>query len=281
VTILASRLLSGDGGSLSHLPLDDRGLLLGDGVFDTMTSANRVVPGAGRHRERLIAAAAAIGITVDATLLRKTIEDVLAEIGFRPAIVRTTISRGGAARGLWPAQAPVPTILITAQPWDLSVVGQPAALTVASEPRNQHSTLSRIKALAYLENILAARDGALRGADDALILNLDGKVACATVANVFTLKDGLLTTPPLADGCLDGIVRGELLDAAGGFGLRAREASLAPVDLHAADAVFLTNSVRLLRPVTRIDGRAIAQSAGADVLLAHLRSQFEPKTSSK
>ncbi|MFC2249503.1 aminotransferase class IV [Labrys portucalensis] len=240
----------------------DRGFQLGDGVFDTMSCFKGRPLAEERHRARLIRHAAAIGIDVDPNRLKEALDGLLTELGERHAIVRTTVTRGQAARGLWPPpsdQAPSnsPTILVTAQPWSPGLVGQPARLVEAGLPRNQLSPLARLKSLNYLENILAARRAAEAGADDALIRNLDGNAVSSTIANLFALIDGRFVTPPCADGCLDGIMRELVLEEAKTLGLEVGEASLTPALLERSEALFLTNSVRLIRPVTALGNQSL------------------------
>ena len=251
----------------------DRGLQLGDGVFDTLTAFSGTAFALDRHLARLVRSAAAIGIIVEEEHIGALIAEVLAGVGARHAIIRTTVTRGAAGRGLWPATVGEPTILVTAQPWTADLAGQPARLVASSIRRNEHSPLSRLKSLAYLDNILAAREAAAAGADDAVLLNTAGRVACTTIANLFALTGDRLLTPPAGDGALDGIVRGLVLEDAGALGLRADETSLTVDDLAAADAVFLTNSVRLVRPVTAIGDRAIPSSPWASRVMERLAAR--------
>jgi branched-chain amino acid aminotransferase len=276
--MLIERLVASDGTALPSVSVRDRGLQLGDGVFDTLVAAHGTIPAVDRHVARLVAAADSIGIGLDAALVRSVIEGVALETAGRPAIIRSTVTRGSAARGLWPLAPARPNIFVTAQPWDTGLVGQSATLAIARTPRNHHSPLSRIKSLAYLDNVLAAREAAEVAADDALILNLDGNVACTTIANLFVIRDRRLTTPPLADGCLGGIMRGIVLEEAREVGLAVDEASLSPADILRADSAFLTNSVRLLRPVTQLEGTKIPVLPLLGDLLARLKARFEPKT---
>ncbi|WP_448952903.1 aminotransferase class IV [Labrys neptuniae] len=248
----------------------DRGFQLGDGVFDTMTCfAGRPLAG-DYHRARLQRHAAAIGIDFDPVRLDGAIAAVLEELGDRHAILRSTVTRGQAPRGLWPPAGNPATILVTAQPWSPALAGQPASLCEANLPRNQHSPLVRLKSLAYLENILAARRAAETGADDALIRNLDGNAVSSTIANLFAVVDGGLVTPPLADGCLDGIMRTLVKEEASAMDLSCREASLTPALLEQAEGLFLTNSVRLIRPVTALEGRDLRPTAQAAELINRL-----------
>jgi branched-chain amino acid aminotransferase len=242
--------------------VEDRGFTLGDGVFDTALALNGVMFARNAHLDRLCLAAGTIGIKAERRSIEAAIDAALTP---EPSILRTTVTRGTAARGLWPAQAGEPTIIVTSAPWSPALLGQPLRLITATVPRNERSPVSNLKALGYLDHILAAREAAEHGVDDALILNAGGRVACTTIANVFTLKDGRLATPPLREGCLPGIIRALMLELAPALGLVVDETPLRPGDLREADAVFATNSVRFIRRVTALDGIALPERAD-DVL---------------
>lgn len=247
---------------------EDRGFTLGDGVFDTALALDGAVFARSRHVARLVAAAQAIGIAVEAGAVEAALDGALTAA---PAILRTTLTRGTAARGLWPASAGVPTLLVSSAPWSPSLLGQPARLVTATGRRNEFSPTANLKALGYLDHILAAREAAAAGVDDALILNTQGRVACTTIANLFALIAGRLITPSLTEGCLPGIMRALVIEAAPALGLSVEERPLAPQALAGADAVFLTNSVRFLRPVRSLDGVLLADgSAVASMLQNHI-----------
>jgi len=91
-----------------------------------------------------------------------------------------------------------------------------------------------------------------------LIVDADGAVLEASRANVFAVRDGALLTPPLDGRVLPGITRMRVLELAAAAGIEAREVGLGRADLHAADAVFLTGSVRGIEPADHLDGRRLA-----------------------
>ncbi|MDQ0394060.1 aminotransferase class IV [Labrys monachus] len=280
MSFLIHRTITAGAPGTPHVSALDRGFQLGDGVFDTMVGFGGHGFLIDRHLDRLLSHAAAIGIEIDRGTVEGAVRSVLAEAGARHAIVRTTLTRGEAARGLWPAAAGLPSLVVTAQPWSASLVGQPARLAVSDIPRNQRSPLARIKSLGYLDNILAARQAAQAGADDALILNLDGNAVSTTIANIFAFDGETLVTPPLVDGCLDGVMRGLVLEEARAMGLDCREASLTSTLVARASAMFLTNSVRLVRPVSALEGRcwagrALASTALADRMLSGILARIE------
>ncbi|TCK28751.1 branched-chain amino acid aminotransferase [Ancylobacter aquaticus] len=246
---------------MTSISSEDRGFTLGDGVFDTALALGGVVFARDRHVARLVAAAQRIGITIEATAIEAAMEAALTP---SPLILRTTVTRGTAARGLWPASSGAPTLIVATTPWSPSLLGQPARLITASGRRNEFSPTSNLKTLGYLDHILAAREAALAGVDDTLILNTQGRVACTTIANMFALIAGRLITPSLAEGCLPGIMRALVIEAAPRLGLSVEERPLAPQALAGADAVFLTNSVRFLRPVRSLDGVLLGD--GGDIV---------------
>lgn len=252
---------------------EDRGFTLGDGVFDTALALNGILFARARHIERLLASARHIGIALEQETVEAQIDACLPP---EPAIIRTTITRGTAARGLWPGSADKPTVLVSCAPWNPALPGQPARLVTAGGRRNEFSPTANIKALGYLDHVLAAREAAAAGVDDALILNTRGRVACTTIANIFVLRCGQLVTPPLTDGCLPGIMRTLVMEAAAQLGIAVEERSLEPAELTGARAVFLTNSVRFIRPVTELDGLPLPhdQTLFSD-LMQHLAERVE------
>lgn len=251
----------------------DRGFLFGDGVFDTMIVVDGRMVAGDAHVDRLCRHAAGIGMTMDRSRIENGLAAALSGLGSEPAIVRTTVSRGVTARGLWPSAVPAPTIEISVSAFDPSLIGRATALVTSEIPRNHRSPIARIKSLNYLDNILATRDAQAAGADEALLLNTDGNVACSTMANLFALVGTTLMTPPSGDGAMDGTVRASLL-ADPPDGLTAIERSLTPDDVRNADAVFLTNSVRLSRPVRRLDDRTWSSHPLETVILNHLQARL-------
>lgn len=257
-------------------PLDhtDRGLTLGDGLFDTALALGGRVAFEEAHIARLVASAATLGIPAEAERIRAAMRS-LAGQGERLAI-RTTLTRGSGPRGLKPPEDPHPTLFATAAPSTRAVAFAPLRLWPTAIARNDTSPASRLKTLGYGDAVLAAGEAASAGFDEALFCNTRAHVACAGTGNLFALFGPTLVTPPLADGVLAGIVRAEILfELAAGCGLRAEERSLGLSAFLGADAVFLTNSLRLLAPVTAIGDKAFPGAGHAAVasLMAALRAR--------
>jgi branched-chain amino acid aminotransferase len=237
----------------------DRGLTLGDGVFDTLTAFRRMPFAGDRHLGRLVSQAASIGIALDAGVVRAGWDAILRRAETEHVILRTTVTRGVTGRGLWPASARQPTVIVSATPWSAALLGQPMRLVTSSIVRNAGSPAARLKSLGYLDNVLASREAADAGATDALFLNAAGMATCTTIANVFAVMGRRLVTPSVADGVMPGIVRALVLEGAEEVGLAASEQSLRTQDLLEAEAVFTTNSVRFVCPVESLDGKPLGR----------------------
>jgi branched-chain amino acid aminotransferase len=249
----------------------DRGFLLGDGVFDTMTVRNKMPQLLDAHVARLVRHAATIHIAVDATLIRDVILNCAASFAGPDSIIRTTLTRGVSTRGLWPKETSKPTLVCHATTLNPVVIGEKAAVMVSTIARNETSPISRIKSIGYLDHVLAAREAVLAGFDDALFLSTKGNLACTTIGNLFVLEGDVLFTPPLSDGVLDGIIRAVLLDHPP-KGLRVVEQSLTLERALKSDAMLVTNSVRLARPVTRLNDRIFQPVAQHQTVLSHLQA---------
>lgn len=237
----------------------DRGITLGDGLFETLLTVNRTALWRNMHLARMEGSAHELGLPFDRDLADLALDTLLGLGGDAHQVLRLTLTRGSGVRGL-AANGSSPTLLATLEPFDRALMFQPTGLITASVRRSPQSPAARLKTLSYIDNIVAAREAKARGYDDALMLNTRGAVACSTIANVFLLKGGRLITPNRDQGLLTGVMRQALIACAHRAGLEPQERSVKPSELATADAVFLTNSLRFLRPVTALDGEPLAQA---------------------
>ncbi|HLZ66399.1 MAG TPA: aminotransferase class IV [Aliidongia sp.] len=265
--------LNGDliDGAAARIDPADRGFTLGDGLFETIRARGGRATLLDRHLRRLHEGAELLGIPVawSDVEIAEAIERLLGTVGLADAAVRLTLTRGPAPRGVLPPGQPTPTVLITAG--TMPPPARPAHAVVATGTRrNELSPLARVKSLNFLDNVLARREAAARGADEALLLNTRGRLAEATIGNLFLSIDGQLVTPPVADGALPGIMRGLLIERCG-----AVERSLDLADLLVAEAGFISNALGL-RPIATVDGRAIGGSVDRALqLVSDCRSTVE------
>lgn len=244
----------------AQVAVGDRGFTLGDGVFETIKVAAGRPLRLDAHWRRLSAGAAVLRLPLP--LDRDGMAAIIAELvqanNLADAAVRLTVSRGPGQRGLLPPSPCTPTLVVTAGPLP-PALGPARAVVAQGVRRNPHSPLARIKALSYLDNVLARIEAEERGADDAIMLNTEGRVAETTIANLFAiLADGTVVTPALSEGALPGVRRAEVV---AGLGAVERPLELAEL-LHAREA-FLTNALSI-RPLVAVDGHTIGDGhAGA------------------
>lgn len=236
-----------------HIPLHERGWTLGDGVFDTLLAVNGKPVWASAHFQRLRENAGVLRIVFEMNF-SATIERLLRENCFEKGryAVKTTITRGGGMRGLKISKSAKAFVTMLACP--APTEKPPAHLIIASTVRrNEHSPLSQIKSLNYGDNILALMEAESKGQDDAILLNTQGNVSCASASNIFILEKKIWVTPPLSDGVLNGITRRALIKRCA-----AKEESISRQRLMDADSVVLTNSILGVRPVESVDGKAFS-----------------------
>jgi branched-chain amino acid aminotransferase len=241
------------------LPLDphDRGFLLGDGVFETIAVINHKPLWLDEHLQRMSHAAAELEIPFNAESLFAGLGAVLKKNQAQFETLRITLSRGKTTRGLV-GNGASPSLLMTLDEFDVKNLFQPCRLKVSQVRRNEFAPSSRLKTLSYIDGIAAAREVA-GDADDALMQNTRGHVASSTVANIFLLHGNELVTPSINQGVLPGITRRVLLDSAKSMGFAPVEKAVSLEDLFRADAVFLCNSLRFLRPVTTLNGELLGK----------------------
>lgn len=250
------------------IPTDDRGLLLGDGLFETLLWRAPDLVDVELHVARMTRGCAVLGLPdPESGALRIAALAALGELEEMHrarAAVRVTCTAGSGGRGLDRPVSVQPRLF--AKAFAAPEPGGETTLATATIRRNEGSPTSRIKSLSYLDNVLARREAAAAGAGEALMLNTRGEVACAAAANIFWFEGDRLCTPALDCGVLDGIVRGRVLAAAAELGMETAEAAAPLAALARATGLFLTNSLIGIRKVSALDGRAIAPNPLLDRL---------------
>jgi branched-chain amino acid aminotransferase len=250
----------------------DRGFTLADGLFETLRAYRGKPFRLADHLERLSHAADVLGIPLlfDVPVIAEAVIAVLEANQLKDAAIRITVTRGTGPRGLAPPADVKPTLMIAATPYaPLPDICSAAIVTIR---RNEGSPLSRMKSLAYLDNVLAAGEAAASQAEEAILLNNAGRVSGAARANLFAVIAGRLVTPPLSDGVLPGIARRVVLELAKASAIPAEEASLSPADLLGAREIFLTNSLFEIRSLGRLDSRDLEPGEIAAKLRADYRA---------
>jgi branched-chain amino acid aminotransferase len=250
------------------VPVNDHGLLYGDGVFEGIRIYQRQAFRLQQHLERLELSARAIVLKIPFSNdeLTKAIEQLIEAFAFDTGYIRLVVTRGSGSLGLNPKGCDSPNVIAIAD--QLSMIEprtreRGARLIISSVRRLPADGLDpRIKSLNYLNHILAKIEANHAGVDEAILLNAQGRVAEGTADNVFIVRSGSLLTPPCSEGALAGITRELVLDLAEAAGLRVQVLPLGVYDLYTADECFLTGTGAELIPVVSIDQRVIAQCPG-------------------
>lgn len=275
----------------ARISVFDHGFLYGDGVFETVRIHDGRPVWLDRHLARLADACRQIRLPLPDKPWPAIFQKVIDKNRVDHAAIRLTLSRGA----LFPSPlsafsekegeslprnlsltsliedrsggqgegGETPTVVLFHRPLPHVTPSQwrkGIRLTLTTIRRLSPRTHpTQAKTLNYLNNLLAKREAAERGAFDGLMVTTDGYVAECSMTNVFVIKDRTLYTPSLACGVLPGITRGVVLDMAPSLGLQTREGRYRPAFLYEADECFLTGSGIGILPVQAIDGHLFPQ----------------------
>jgi branched-chain amino acid aminotransferase len=244
----------------AFVPITDRGFLYGDGVFETLRVSRGCPLWWSLHMGRLQRGAEVLRITLPLSVeeLRHTAIELIRRNAMPEAILRITISRGIGTRGYSTKGASQPTLALTLHP--LSAPPASICLATATIRVPAHDPLSAVKSANKLAQILARAEAEERGADEALLLNVEGDVAEASSSNIFWIERGEVCTPPVSDGALPGVIRAVIINLCQSHNIVAAERSVARAALLRAEAVFLTNSTAGILPVAEIDAQKLNSS---------------------
>ncbi len=239
----------------------DHGLVVGDGVFETLRVYGGVPFAWTRHLARLCVSAEGIGLDLpDITELRSAADAVLRANGLSEARLRITVTGGiappGSGRGdnaptvfllAFPIEPAAPTVDVVIVPWT----------------RNENGALAGLKTISYASNVRALAYARERDAGEAIFANTQGNLCEATGSNVFIVRDGILITPPATAGCLLGVTRALVLELAAHAGIVIEERDLPVGTLADSDEAFLSSTTREAQPIERVDGVRLRDVGGA------------------
>lgn len=258
VTLESTLRTAGDGTGV--LSVFDHGPARGDGVFETIGVVGRHPQSVDAHLVRLAASAAALDLPEPHLgQWRLAIERIVGELpGVGQSAIRLVLTRGTATGGAtaWVSATPASSGFPERET-GISVVLLDRGLASDVQDRSPW-LLAGAKTLSYAVNMASLREAHRRGADDVLFVSSDGYVLEGPTSTLVARFGETFVTPPASSGILAGTTQLALWEHLDEQGLLHEDRMLTPDELLEADAVWLLSSVRLVAPVTAIDGRSMA-----------------------
>jgi branched-chain amino acid aminotransferase len=256
----------------------DHGLLYGDGIFEGIRFYARRAFRMREHMDRLVRSARCLELALpySAEALARAAESVIEATGEADGYLRLLVTRGEGDLGLDPRSCKRPTVVVAAAALRFFEGAETngVKVVVASTRQAPPDVVdARIKSLNYLNRLLARLEAIRAGADEAIMLNREGRIAEGTSDNVFLARGSVLFTPPAADGALEGVTRAVVLELAASLGIATRIESLAVYDLRACEEAFIVGTGAGLVPVRSVDGLDLPVCPGP--LFGRIREAFE------
>lgn len=239
---------------------NDRGFLIGDGLFETVKVENGYFLFFQEHYYRLVTSALKLEIPFKFSLfeLKNQCKRLLEVNSFsKTASLRITLTRGISQRGIQIPLNPSPTLMITITPYNPANSTSSPTLYITDIKRNEFSFLSRLKTLSCLEFILARQQAIKIGYQEGLMLNTKGAVTETSIGNLFTVINKKIFTPRIEDGIVSGIIRDIIIKIATQIGSPITEKTLYPEDLLEATEIFQTNSLVEIQSFSKINEHSL------------------------
>ncbi len=249
----------------------DRGFLYGDGIYETVLIRNGRPFLLGKHLERLRSSAEIIRVDVPWTDSRfeEEASRVLLANGAKDAALRINLSRGVGSWQLSTKGARTPTILFSVFPipdYPPDTYTRGWEVIISREFVTMDPVIPAVaKTTNRLSLILAKREAEDKGGREAILLNMQGYLTEGTASNVFFVKEGVVLTPSLGSGILEGVTRGVVMDIVRREGIGLEEALFRPEDLIGSDEAFLTFTTAGVVPVHSVDGAVIGGGSAGPV----------------
>ena len=263
MSLFAARFVQVNGrllaASRARISVFDRGLLYGDGLFETLRTYKGRPFALNEHLSRLRGSASFLGIRLPRRSWRGDIAALLRRNRLldTDAWLRITLTRGVAAPRLVPPARMRPTVILTTGPIDPAITpAQRRGVRVVLLPFARDGFLAEHKVISYLPAVLGKSIAARHQAFEGLFVDGEGMVTEGTTSNIFIWRNASLLTPPVKS-LLPGVTRRLIIEAAVADGLRVIEQPLRTEDLLEADEAFLTSSLAEVVPIIEVDTRAI------------------------
>jgi len=247
----------------------DHGFLYGLGVFETFRVYNGHPFLLDDHLERLNASLRVLDIEADFTREEsiRILEGLLEKNNFQDAYIRFNVSAGNGEIGLQTESYLEPNVIVFAKPLPQAGSMSEKKTVLLELRRNTPEGTERLKSHHYLNNVLAKREAGPDMDTEGIFLTSEGFLAEGIVSNIFWYRDGILFTPAVETGILNGITRRFVIALARNAGIEVREGFYKKEEAVEADEIFLTNSIQEIVSVTDFSGKSFPGKSGE---MAHL-----------
>ena len=250
------------------VPINDRGFMYGDGLFETMRVVNGRPFRMAQHLERMSRGADFLKIRCPFTPeeLQDFAGQLIEQNQMPDAILRVTLTRGPGERGYTPCACGKPTVIMSLQAAPPLDMESPARWSLVTSSINipAGDPLASFKTMNKLAHVLARMEAVEKGADEALLVNTNGEVAETASGNLFWIFRGRVCTVPADRGVLPGVTRAVVLEICQALGLPTDQRVIKPEALRDSEGIFITQSVFGIVPVTALDGEPVACSPLVD-----------------
>lgn len=256
----------------------NRGFAYGDGLFETLRMSEGLIPFLSSHYERLVKGTIYLGIDLPNLFTQDFLLEEINRVATSNSRIRITITRSQGGKYL-PTDN-TPTYLIESEPLDSSKFKLNKKGKRVTEYKGEYiacTPLSNLKTCNSLPYILASQYYKTQGFDDSLILNEYGRICEASSSNVFIVKGNTVTTPPLSEGCIEGVTRKQIIELLEKKGIYVAEKQITASQVTQADEIWLTNSIQGIQWVAKLHehqySNLLAQKA-VDWLNARITAQL-------
>jgi aminodeoxychorismate lyase len=248
------------------IPVNDRGFMYGDGLFETVRVVNGRPFRLAQHLERMTRGADFLKIKPPFAPkeLQQFAEQLIEQNQMPEAILRVTLTRGPGERGYTPKTEGKPTVVMTLHAAPPSETAVHWSLITSSFHVLAADPLSSFKTLNKLTHVMARSEAVEKGADEALLINTNGEVAETASGNLFWVYNDKICTTPTGRGVLPGITRAVVLEICQALGLLTNKRVIKPEALRNSEGIFVTQSALGIVPVAMLDGEPIAPSPLVD-----------------
>ena len=262
------------------IPVNDRGFMYGDGLFETLRVCGGKPFRIAQHLERMARGADFLKIKYPFTLkqLQRFARQLIEKNQMPDAILRVTLTRGPGERGYTPEANGKPTVVMTLH--TASPLENPIRWSLVTSSFRVLATdpLAAFKTMNKLMHVMARIEAVEKDADEALLTNTNGEAAETASGNLFWVCNDSICTTPTDCGVLPGITRAVVLEICQTLGLPVNERTIKPEVLRSSEGIFVTQSALGIVPVATFDGKPVGLSPLVD-RIAHAYNEMLGKSS--